>query len=141
MAGLAAAGAAAGTAIMPGIGTAIGGIAGALLDDSMTGSSGSGTGPAGSNSAAVAVYGSGLNADNWSVNFSGRQDVRADAAKTLNATGPTATTAAQGGTVLPPALAGLGAGLASSIESLGVPSWAWLAVGGLLLWKLSKSRK
>jgi hypothetical protein len=139
MAGLAAAGAAAGTAIMPGIGTAIGGIAGALLDSSMTGSSG--TGPAGTSSAAVAVYGSGINADNWSINFGGRQDVRAEAAKTMNATGPTATTAAQGGTVMPAQLSGMGSDIAASMASLGVPSWAWFAVGGLVLWKLSKSRK
>jgi len=53
-----AAGAAIGTAFAPGIGTAIGGVAGALLDGPMTGSSG--TGPAGTSSAAVAVYGSGI---------------------------------------------------------------------------------
>lgn len=132
-----AAGAAIGTAFAPGIGTAIGGVAGALLDGPMTGSSG--TGPAGTSSAAVAVYGSGINADNWSINFGGRQDVRAEAAKTLNATGPTATTAAQGGTVLPAPLAGLASGLGGSM--LGVPNWAWWAIGGLVLWKLSKSRK
>lgn len=124
---------------MPGIGTAIGGIAGALLDSSMTGSSG--TGPAGTSSAAVAVYGSGINADNWSINFGGRQDVRAEAAKTLNATGPTAKAAAQGGTVLSAPLSGMASGIASSLESLGVPSWAWIAIGGLVLWKLSRSRK
>lgn len=137
MAGMAAAGAAAGTAIMPGIGTAIGGIAGALLDSEMSNSSGSGTGMAGTSSAASAVYGSGLNADNWVVNFGGTQSVTANAEKSLRATGPTASTAAQGGTLLPAdSAAGLGLDL-SGLQS--VPLWAW-AVGGIVLWKL-KSRK
>ena len=141
MAGLAAAGAAAGTAIMPGIGTAIGGIAGALLDGEMSKGGGSGTGPAGTSSAAVAVYGSGLNADNWFVNFAGTQSATGNAEKSLSATGPTATTAAMGGTIMPPPSSGLGLDL-SGVESQlqAVPLWAWAIVGGLLIWRL-KSRK
>ena len=137
---MAAAGSAIGTAIAPGIGTAIGGMLGSLLDDD--------AGPTGSSvpsssSAATAVYGSGLNADNWSVNFSGTQKVTATSDKPFSATGPTASTAATGGAILPgpnPA-SGLG-GMASSIQNelSAVPMWAWAAVAALVIWRI-RSRK
>lgn len=137
---MAAAGGAIGTAIAPGIGTAIGTIAGGLLDGPMTGSSGGA--PAGPSSAATAVYGSGLSGDNWFVNFGGNQDARGTVDKPFSATGPTATTAAQGGTVLPPGQ-GMLSGVASSLggELSGIPLWVWLCIGGVVAWKISKSRK
>jgi hypothetical protein len=148
MAGMAAAGAAAGTAIMPGIGTAIGAVGGLLLDSFMGGGeSTAAQGPAGTSSAAVAVYGSGLNADNWNVNFKGSQTNTSTANKRLDATGPTANTAGQGGAILPPAAirsaegegGGLGLGLGGSYY--GVPVWAWAGMIGLVAWKASKSGK
>ena len=71
MAGLAQAGAAAGTAIMPGIGTAIGGVLGALGDGFMGGGSSSPSGPI---SAQSAIYGDlGQNNSGWNINFKGVQ--------------------------------------------------------------------
>lgn len=135
---MAAAGGAIGTAFMPGIGTAIGTIAGGLLDGPMVGSS---SAPSGPTSAATAVYGSGLSGDNWFVNFGGTQSASGTVDKPFSATGPTATTAAQGGTILPAAQGTL-AGVASSlgIDLSSVPLWAWVGLGGLVIWKL-KSRK
>jgi hypothetical protein len=142
MAGMAAAGAAAGTAIMPGIGTVIGGIAGALLDGEMSkgGDSGSAQGPGGPSNAAHAVYGSGLNADNWNVNFSGRQTNTSSADKRLEATGPTqsASAASGQGAVMPMPQGSSGGGLGNLG---GVPMLAWLGIGGLVLWKLSRSAR
>ena len=135
---MAAAGGAIGTAIAPGIGTAIGTIAGGLLDGPMTGGGGAPAGPT-SASAATAVYGSGLNADNWFVNFSGTQKASATLDKAFSATGPTASTAAQGGTILPAAGAGL-AGMVSSMGLGGVPVWAWACLGGLVIWKLKSNK-
>ena len=137
---MAAAGGAIGTAIAPGMGTAIGTIAGGLLDGEMSG--GSSSAPSGPTSAATAVYGSGLAADNWLVNFSGRQYASGTVDKPFSATGPTATTAAQNGTVIPGQAAGL-SGMASSLGLPGlgnVPLWAWACLGGLVLWRL-KSKK
>lgn len=144
MAGMMAAGAAIGS-VVPGVGTAIGAAVGAVADIFMDDSSSAQPAPPpppSANSAAVAVYGSGLNADNWNVAFKGStqtNDSRAD--KQLTATGPTATTAATGGTVMPPPSGGMGMDLSGLTGSMGgVPLWAWVAIGGLVIWKL-KSRK
>jgi hypothetical protein len=137
---MAAAGGAIGTAFAPGIGTAIGTIAGGLLDGPMTGSS---SAPSGPTSAATAVYGSGLSAENWFVNFSGTQNASAKVDKPFSATGPTATTAAQNGTILPaPAgLSGVASSLGLDMSGLqSIPLWAWAAIGGLVIWRL-KSKK
>lgn len=130
---MAAAGAAAGTAVMPGIGTAVGGIIGAVVDGFMDdkGGGGSVAAPSAPSAAAAAVYGSSnLNADNWSVNFSGTQNNSPRVDKAFSATGPTASTAAGGG-ILP-------APVADALGAAGIPSWALYVVGGLLLWKLVK---
>lgn len=141
---MAAAGGAIGSAFAPGVGTAIGTVLGGLLDGPMAGGA-SQQGPTGPTSAATAVYGSGLNADAWSVNFSGKQSTYASIDKPFSATGPTATTAAQGGTVIPAAALGGGSlsGIANSLglDLSGVPTWAFFAVGALLVWKISKSNK
>ena len=116
MAGLSAAGAAMGTAIMPGVGTAVGGLAGALADTFMGGNGGSASPSAPMNSQ-TAVYGSGLEGSGWAVNFSGVQSA---------ASSP----ATASGIGLPAAGGALGSlGLSS------IPSWFWLAAGGVLLWK------
>jgi len=131
MAGMAAAGASAGAMFGP-WGAAIGGIAGAL-GDTFGGGGGTAPMPMGPSSAANAVYGSGnLNADGWSVNFAGRQDVTADIRKDLSATGPTASTAAGGGVL--PAMA---QDATYGTPGASVPSWAMALAGGLLLWKLA----
>lgn len=138
MAGLAAAGAAMGTAIMPGIGTAVGGLAGALVDTFGGGGGGGGQAapmPSGPTNAANAVYGNGLDGANWFVNFSGSQTASGTVDKPITATGPTQTAAATGGAVIPqpPApggsLGGLGGGE--------YPTWAVLGLAGLALWKFA----
>lgn len=139
---MAAAGGAIGTAFAPGIGTAVGTLLGGLLDEPMAG--GASAQPAGPTSAITAVYGSGLNADNWFVNFSGVQDARGTVDKPFSATGPTATTAATGGAVLPaPAasLSGVASSLGLDVSGLqAVPLWAWALLGGLIVWRI-KSKK
>lgn len=139
---MAAAGGAIGTAFAPGIGTAIGSVLGGMLDEESK-ASGASNVPS-SSSAATAVYGSGLNADNWFVNFSGTQNASAKVDKPFSATGPTATTAATGGTVLP----GQPVGLSGVASSLGldlsrldnIPLWAWACLAGLVVWRI-KSKK
>ena len=139
---MAAAGGAIGTAFAPGVGTAIGTVLGGLLDGPMTGGT-SQKGPTGPTSAAMAVYGSGLNADAWSVNFSGKQSTYASVEKPFSATGPTANSAAQGGTVIPAAALGGLSGIASGLglDLTGIPVWALIAAGALVVWKISKSSK
>lgn len=139
---MAQAGAAIGSAFAPGLGTAIGSIAGGLLDSTMMGGgSVAQPAPPSSSSAAVAVYGSGLNADNWNLNFAGTQTNKSAADKSLSATGPTATTAATGGTIMPQPSGGLGLDLSGLTGSMqGVPLWAWGVLGAAVLWRL-KSRK
>jgi hypothetical protein len=123
-AGLATAGAAAGTAIMPGIGTAVGGIVGALADGFMSDSSGSAA-AGGPQSAHTGVYGSGLDGSNWNVNFGGTQTNKSSADKS-GALGDTAS--------IP--------GMAAVTGSLGgIPIYVWAALGAVVVWKISKSKK
>jgi hypothetical protein len=118
MAGMAAAGAAAGTAIMPGIGTAIGGIAGAFMD----GMGGGGSGGSSPQNAQSAIYGD-LGQDNsgWNVNFSGVQS---------NGSNKSAPSALDGLGI------GGGTGTISPLMIVGL-----VAVVGLAIWKKSKSSK
>lgn len=123
MAGMAAAGAAAGTAIMPGIGTAIGGIAGAFMDG-MGGSSGGGASGYTPQDAQSAIYGDmGLDGSGWNVNFSGTQSNGSNKAA-------------------PSALDSLG--LTGSGSVLGMSSGMLLAgalvLVGLVVWKKSRSK-
>lgn len=122
----AAAGAAIGTAIMPGVGTAIGGLAGSFLDDKGGGAAGGGGGGMFTRQAAEsAIYGDlGLDSSGWNVNFSGSQS---------NGSNKSA----------PSALDSIG--LTGSGSLLGIPS-QWLIIGavavvGLVIWKKSKSKK
>lgn len=124
MAGMAAAGAAAGTAILPGIGTAIGGIAGAFMDG-MDSPSGGGVGGYAPQDAQSAIYGDfGLDSSGWNVNFSGTQSTGSNKAA-------------------PSALDSLG--LTGSGSVLGLSSGALIAGAavliGLVIWKKSKSAK
>lgn len=146
---MSAAGAAIGSAFLPGVGTALGALAGSLLDGEMSRGGGAAQQPPGTSSAATAVYGSGLNADNWAVNFSGTQRVSARADKALTASGPTASTAAMGGAVIPgvPGMPGQGLlnGVADTLgidpnEVRAVPVWVWATIAGLVVLKL-KSKK
>lgn len=124
MAGMAAAGAAAGTAIMPGIGTAIGGIAGAFMDGMGSGGSGSGTGYT-PQDAQSAIYGDmGLDSSGMNINFSGTQSNGSNKAA-------------------PSAMDSLG--LTGSGAMLGIPP-QFLLIGavaliGLVVWKKSRSKK
>lgn len=77
-----------------------------------------GGGQAGPSNASSGAYGSGLDSSGWSVNFSGVQS--------------TATQQDKSGGVPGLGVSGVGAG--------GVPWWAWLALGGVVLWKLKKSK-
>lgn len=121
MAGLASAGAAAGTAIMPGIGTAVGGVVGALADTFMGG--GAGSASAMPQNATTAVYGSGLDGSNWNVNFSGMQTATSSADKSgsMGASGSAATP-----------------GAAFSFGQ--VPVIVWVALAAVVVWK-SKFKK
>ena len=123
---MAAAGAAAGTAIMPGIGTAIGGIAGAMLDGGGGGGGGSGFSP---KDAHQAIYGSafGMDSSGWSVNFSGSQSTGSNksAPSALDSIGLTG-----GGSLLG----------ASGISSGMLIAGAALVIG-LVIWKKSQSKK
>lgn len=124
MAGLAAAGAAAGTAVLPGVGTAIGGVVGALADSFMGGGSASTSGYA-PKDASTAIYGDlGLDSSGWNVNFSGTQSSGSNKAA-------------------PSALDSLG--LTGSGSVLGLSSGMLLAgavvLVGLVIWKKSRSQK
>lgn len=134
MAGMTQAGAAVGTAIMPGIGTAAGTLVGGLMDSFMGGGSPAQSGPAGPSAASAAVYGSGIAADNWSVNFRGTQTNSPSAYKPFEATGPTASSASGQGTA---GLSGLPS-FTGGGSGFQVPSWAWIALAGLIAWRASK---
>lgn len=120
MAGLAAAGAAAGTAVMPGIGTAIGGVLGALGDSFMGGGGSSGSGYTPQN-AQSAIYGDmGLDASGWNVAFSG------------------ASQSVGGNKTVPSAVDSLGLSTAGISPLMIVGA---VALIGLVIWKKSKSGK
>lgn len=120
MAGLSAAGAAAGTAIAPGVGTAVGGLLGALGDSFLGGGGGATSGGPISQNAQSAIYGDlGLDASGWNVNFAGVQST--------------------GGNKATPSFldsAGVGGASMSPVVIIGVA-----LVVGLLIWKKSKSGK
>lgn len=78
-----------------------------------------GAAPAGPSSADAAVYGSGLDASGWAVNFQGVQTASSSQDK--------------GG--------GVPGVLGSSGVAGGVPHWAWLVIGAAVIWKLSRSKK
>ena len=128
MAGLAAAGAAAGTAIMPGVGTAIGGVVGALADTFMGGGgSGSAAGYT-PQSAQSAIYGDmGLDGSGWNVNFSGTQS------NGSNKSAPSALDSI--------GLTGSGSLLGASGITSGMLLLGAAVVIGLVVWKKSKSKK
>lgn len=92
----------------------LGGGLGSGLGKALGGSSA----PAGPMSAETAVYGSGLDASGWAVNFSGLQTASNSQDKSGGVPGV--------------GLSGVGAG---------VPGWAWIVLGGVVLWKLSRSRR
>lgn len=128
MAGLSAAGAAAGTAIMPGVGTAIGGVFGAIADGFMGG--GESSGPSGytAQNAQAAIYGDlGLDGSGWNVNFSGSQS------NGSNKTAPSALDAI--------GLTGSGSLLGASGISSGMLLAGAVVLVGLVIWKKSKSNK
>ena len=145
----AAQGAAVGTAIMPGWGTAIGAVAGAFMGGSSTGGGGSGGGAAATPMASqAAVFGSGIDGSGWQVNFGNGAtqtlDNRQD--KTIRSEGPIASaTPTAGGAKSPyaayyddPVSSGLGLG---SLGLGALPPIVWLVLFGAVAWKLSKSKK
>lgn len=113
------AGAAIGTAIAPGVGTALGGLFGSFLDS--PGAAASGGGPV---SSSAAVYGSGLDASNWNVNFSGTQSA----------------SSGSGGMPVSGGGAAIGLGGIGGFSVGAVPSWFWIAAGAVVVWKLTRSR-
>lgn len=105
---------------MPGIGTAIGGIAGAFMDGMGGGGGGSGSGYA-PQDAQSAIYGDlGLDASGWNVNFSGTQSNGSNKAG------------------IPSAMESIGVGL-GGISPLMVVGF--VAVVGLVVWTKSRSKK
>lgn len=123
MAGLAQAGAAAGTAIMPGIGTAVGGLAGALADTFMGGAGGSSSAPQNSQ---TAVYGSGLDGSGWAVNIGKGTQTATSAPASAAGINPADSL----GSMASSALGGFNLG--------GIPNWFWFAAVGVVLWKKSR---
>lgn len=151
----AAQGAAIGTSIMPGWGTAIGAVAGALLGGSSTAQGGSMSSGGGASaqpqSAQAAAFGSGLDGSGWNViignGSSGSVDNRQTKPIDARGAGPVATatpTAGRGAAGYDPYLSSDGyasgmfgdAGLFSA-----VPMWVWLVFTGAVLWKVSRSKK
>jgi hypothetical protein len=146
----AAQGAAVGTAIMPGWGTAIGAVAGAFMGGSSVASGGSSGGGAAATPMAsqAAVFGSGIDASGWQVNFGDGAtqtlDNRQD--KTIRSEGPIASaTPTAGGAKSPymgyyddPVSGGLGLG---SLGLGSLPPIVWVVLFGAVAWKLSKSKK
>ncbi len=80
-----------------------------------------GGGPAGPSNAQSGAYGSGQDGSGWSVNFGGTQS--------------TSSSQDKSGGVPGVGISGVGGGLGS------VPWWAWLLVGGAVLWKLKRKSK
>lgn len=114
---------------MPGIGTAIGGIAGALMDSKGGGASGSG-GPSGGytpQDAQSAIYGDlGLDSSGWNVNFSGTQS------NGSNKSAPSALDSI--------GLTGSGSLLGASGITTGMLLLGGAVLIGLVIWKKSKSK-
>lgn len=141
----AAAGAAVGSAIMPGVGTAIGALAGSLLDGDMSKGGVGSAQQGGASSAAVAAYGNGLDGSGWNVNF-GAGSIRSESTQDKRNTGdltPTATATTPGapGGMFAGSPLMAGGGFLSGVGIAGVPNYVWLAVGGMVLWKLSRKRR
>ncbi|MDP1740086.1 hypothetical protein [Polaromonas sp.] len=127
MAGLSAAGAAAGTAIMPGIGTAIGGVVGAIADGFMGGGESASTGYT-TQKAESAIYGDlGLDSSGWNVNFSGSQS------NGSNKSAPSALDSI--------GLTGSGSLLGASGITSGMLIAGAAVLIGLVIWKKSRSKK
>lgn len=142
----AAQGAAVGTAIMPGWGTAIGAVAGAFMGgSSSTGGGGAGGASATPQASQAAVFGSGLDGSGWQVimgngntpTLDNRQD------KTIRSEGPIASAnptakSPYAGYYGDPVSGGMG------LDSLGLgslPPIVWMVLFGAVAWKLSKSKK
>lgn len=132
---------------MPGIGTAVGGVLGALGDmfTSKGGSSSAAPGIAPSASpTTTAVYGSGLDASGWNVNFSGTQTPSYsggshEIAATQEASASASVPGSPGATYLmPQGSNGQGFALPQASAGIaGVPWWAVGLVAGVLLVRLA----
>ena len=138
----AAQGAAIGTTIMPGWGTAIGAVAGAFMGGGSGGSGASNGGATATPSATqAAVFGSGLDGSGWMVNFGNGAtqtlDNRQD--KTIRSTGPTAD--ARPSASFDPYLSS-GGGDAGGLfgPAAGVPQWVWLFVAGAVAFRFMKKK-
>jgi len=145
----AAQGAAIGTAIMPGWGTAIGAVAGAFMGGgSVAGGGGGGGASATPQATQAAVFGSGLDGSGWQVilgnNNNATLDNRQD--KTIRSEGPIASANPSAGVRSPYSsyyddpYASSGLGL-DSLGLGGMPPIVWLVLFGAVAWKLSKSNK
>ena len=144
----AAQGAAIGTAIMPGWGTAIGAVAGAFLGGpSVANPGGPGAGGASATPMAgqAAAFGSGLDGSGWQINFGDNSTQSLDNRqnKKIDSTGPSAAADANASRgVGNPYLTGAGGGGfgADLAGYTGVPPYLWL-VAGVIAWRLYKSSK
>jgi hypothetical protein len=148
MADYTAAGAAIGTAIMPGVGTAIGGIAGSLLSSPSAAQGGKAPGgnDASPQSSQAAAFGSGLDASGWIVqlghDLTATLDNRQN--KEITATGPTASasqSAGQPGGYGGYLDAGAGLGMGGGLGLDTVPPLVWMILIGAVAWKLSRKSK
>ncbi|VTU20770.1 hypothetical protein SRS16CHR_02710 [Variovorax sp. SRS16] len=132
---------------MPGWGTAIGAVAGALMGGSSVAGSASGGGAAANPAATqAAVFGSGLDGSGWQVNFGAgaTQTLNNAQDKTIRSEGPIASANPSAGAQSPySGYLATGAdplGM-SSLGLGGVPPVVWLILFGAVAWKLSKSKK
>lgn len=145
----AASGAAVGTAIMPGWGTAIGAVLGGFAGGGgapagVSGSGGTETRPQ-AGAAQAAAMGSGLDGSAWIVNFgsnnSNTLDNRQD--KTVRSAGPEATATANPRVGADPYNAYTGyldEGMGGGGLFASVPPLVWLFVGGAVLYRLNKKK-
>jgi hypothetical protein len=145
----AAQGAAIGTSIMPGWGTAIGAVAGAFMGgSSVAGGGASGGGAAATPTATqAAVFGSGLDGSGWQINFGAGSTLSLDNRqdKTIRSEGPIASANPSASGARPGYSPYLDTGSdplgMGSLGLGGVPPWIWLVFFGAVAWRVSKSKK
>lgn len=142
-------GAAIGTAIMPGWGTAIGAVAGAFMGGSGGGGASGGGAAATPQATQAAVFGSGLDGSGWQVIMGNGNTATLDNRqnKEIRSEGPIASANPSAGRPSSPYTSYLDAGAdplgmgAMGVGLGSVPPFVWLVLFGAVAWKMSRSKK